>query len=102
MADYDEWASNEDLKELAKLQVSAEMDFSEEDVVLAHSLENELEYVGRRLTPNVDVPGNIHKEQFRKFWKEEIKAPEFVLKTLEEGYELPFAFIPPQLRAEQR
>ena len=63
MASYDEWASNEELKELAKLQVSVEVVFSEEDVILAHSLENKLEYVGRRLTTNVDVPGNIHKEQ---------------------------------------
>ena len=88
-------ASNEELKNLAKLQVSAEVDFGEEDVVLAHSLENELEYVRRRLTTNVDVPGNIHKEQYRQFWREEIEAPEFILKTLEEGYELPFSSIPP-------
>ena len=85
---YDEFASFQELQELAKLQVSAEID--EEDAVLAHSLENELEYVGRRLTTNGDVPGNIHKLHFRRLWKEVIKAPEFVLKTLEEGYELPF------------
>ena len=85
-SNYDEFASFQELQELAKLQVSAEIKFSEEDAVLAHSLENELEYVGRRLTTNVDVPGQIHKLHFRRFWKEEIKAPEFVLKTLEEGY----------------
>ena len=93
--DYDKFASLQEVKELSKLQVSAEMRFSEEDAALAHSLENELEYVGRRLTANVDVPGNIHKLQFCQFWKEEIKAPDFFLKTLEEGYELPFEFLPP-------
>ena len=50
--------------------------------------------MGRRLTTNVDVPGNIHKPHFRDFWPEELKASEFVMKTLEEGYELPFSSNP--------
>ena len=67
MSDYEELASVLELAELAKLQVSAEIEFHEDDAVLAESLENELEYVGRRLTTNVDVPGNIHKPQFCLF-----------------------------------
>ena len=59
------------------------------------TLKNELEYVGRRFTTNVDVPGNIHKPHFRDFWCEDLKASEFFMKTLEEGYELPFSSTPP-------
>ena len=58
-------------------------------------LTNQLEYFGRRLTTNVEVPGNIHRPKFFKFWKVELQAPEFVLKTLSEGYSLPFTSIPP-------
>jgi hypothetical protein len=34
--------------------------------------------------------GNIHKERYRKFWREELNASSWVLKTLEEGYAIPF------------
>ena len=48
------------------------------------------------MTTSVDVPGNVHKLQFRSFWHDIFKAPEFMMKTLEEGYELPFHTIPPE------
>ena len=84
-------------KELAiiKNPVFSDFEFGEEDSNVVSTIENQLEYFGRRLTTNVEVPGNIHRPKFFKFWKEVLKAPEFVLKTLSEGYSLPFSSIPP-------
>ena len=67
----------------------------ESDVSLVQSLSNDATYVGRKLTTDVSVPGNIHKSRFRKFWENDLKPSDFVLKTLKEGYELPFDTIPP-------
>ena len=58
-------------------------------------LVNEGDYVGRRLSTNTRVPGNPHKQEFREFWEKEIKPSSFVLKTIQEGYVLPFKQIPP-------
>ena len=61
--------------------VFSEVEFEDSDSRLFSSLENNLEYVGRRLSTNVDVPGNIHMKKYFQFWKEELKAPDFVLKN---------------------
>ena len=61
---YDEFVSD---AELASLQATADVEFHEDDAGLVASLENKLQYMGRRLTTSVDVPGNIHKPQFRAF-----------------------------------
>lgn len=42
------------------------------------------------------VPGRIHKEEFRRFWVEELQAADMHLTILEEGYKLPFSSLPPQ------
>ena len=36
------------------------------------------------------VAGNIHRSEFRSFWKDEMKADKFILDILESGYKLPF------------
>ena len=50
---------------------------------------------GRRLTTNVSVPGNIHRMQYRSFWKDVLKPSKMVMDTIENGYSLPFMSIPP-------
>ena len=70
------------------------MESKDSDSRLVSSLENDLEYVGRRVSTNVDVPGNIPKKKYFQFW-EELKAPDCVLKTLVEGYELFVHTLPP-------
>ena len=62
--------------------MSTDCDFLEEDAKLVSLLENQLEYAGRRLTTNTDVPSNIHRPRFREFWTKELEAPDFVLETL--------------------
>ena len=93
---YDKDFSDAKLANLAKLQILSDVNFQESDAALVSSLENQLQYEGRRLTTNMDVPGNIHKQKFRNFWLDMLKAPEFVLKTLEEGYKLPFHTLSPE------
>ena len=39
-------------------------------------------------------PGGIHKEEHYNFWKDELGAGDWVLKTLREGYEIPFSQTP--------
>ena len=70
-------------KELCKLRVFSDLELNSEDAHLGSTLENELEYVGRRLTTNSSVPANIHRDKFFKFWEEELEASQFILDTQE-------------------
>ncbi len=40
------------------------------------------------------IPGGIHKEQAKLFWKNILNANDWVLDVLEHGYSLPFYSIP--------
>ena len=42
-----------------------------------------------------DVCGRIHREEFRAFWRDELKASPHIMHTLEHGYRIPFAVSPP-------
>ena len=42
-----------------------------------------------------EVPGRIHRPEFRKFWKETLEAPKEIVQILEEGYKLPLTEWPP-------
>ena len=66
-----------------------------DNALVQNLIVNEGNYVGRRLSTNALVPGNPHKAEFREFWKEVIKPSSFVLETIENGYQLPFAQVPP-------
>lgn len=35
-------------------------------------------------------PGSIHDEKFRAFWRDVLKADEWVMSTLDKGYMIPF------------
>ena len=67
----------------------------EEDLDLINSLANEVSYVGKKLTTDKRVPGRINHPIFFSFWKNELKASDFVLNTLQNGYRFPFCKIPP-------
>ena len=69
---------------------------NEEDFALVESIQNEAKYEGRRLVTSVQVPGNIHRKEFRDFWKNVLKPTAFVMETIEKGYSLPFREIPPE------
>ena len=69
--------------------------FDEEDVNLAQSLYNESRYLGKRLSTDRRVPGRIGKAEFYSFWRDTLEAPDFVLRTLQEGYRFPFREKPP-------
>lgn len=36
------------------------------------------------------IPGSIHKKEVYEFWREELRASDWVLKTLRDGYSIPF------------
>ena len=98
--EYFEEFSEKELQ-LIKNLVFSDLEFGEEDANLASSLENQLDYVGRRLSTNISVPGNIHRPRFREFWQKELEAPEFVIETLASGYSLPFTETLPPLVSKQ-
>ena len=75
---------------------------SEDDFDLMKTFTNEAAYVGKKLTTNISVPANIHKMEFRNFWINTLKPSEFVMKTIMEGYELPFKTIPPPFLREKQ
>ena len=69
--------------------------YKDESEDLIKIIENESEYAGRRLTTDTRVPGRINEPRFYDFWKNELKASDFVLGTLKEGYKFPFKEQPP-------
>ena len=72
------------------------IDCSPDDSLMVQNLlTNEGDYAGRRLSTNIDVPGNPHKLKFRSFWENDLKPSTFVLQTIQDGYKLPFSQIPP-------
>ena len=62
---------------------------------MASVLINNASYAGRKLTTDIRVPGRIGNPEFFPFWRDELKASEFVLSTISEGYKFPFSSIPP-------
>ena len=50
---------------------------------------------GAKMVQQDFVPGSIHREEFREFWRTVLQAGEWVLDVLEDGYVIPFAEIPP-------
>ena len=65
----------------------------EEDV--AKILVNNSSYVGKKLSTDSRVPGRINKPEFYDFWKNDLKANDFILDTIKYGYKIPFKNIPP-------
>ena len=61
----------------------------------SEELVNEASYFGRKLVTDIRVPGRIGNEKFFSFWKNELKASDFVLDTISKGYKFPFHEIPP-------
>ena len=64
------------------------------DAKLVDELVNDSEYVGRKLSTNVSVPGNIGKEEFEDFWINKLNPSDLVKEVVTEGYKLPFKQIP--------
>ena len=91
--DYDAQASEAELSS-GSFSYLVE-DCQDSDFELVQSLTNEADYFGRRLTTNCAVPGNIHREKYRDFWLNVLKPSKLVRDTIEYGYSLPFASIPP-------
>ena len=74
---------------------AAALGVEDEDPALAAVLINNASYAGRKLTTDIRVPGRIGNPEFFPFWRDELKASEFVLSTISEGYKFPFSSIPP-------
>ena len=71
------------------------VEFHESDRPMLEALVNDSNYVGRRLSTNISVPGSISKPQFRSFWKNVLKPSKEVMNIVENGYKLPFETTPP-------
>ena len=71
-----------------------------EEAHILKTLVNDSNYVGRKLSTNVEVPANIHKPQYRDFWCNILKPSNYVLDIIKFGYKLPFASEPPQSFSE--
>lgn len=65
----------------------------EEDV--AKMLVNNSNYVGKKLSTDSRVPGRINNPEFFSFWKDELKASDYILDVIKNGYKIPFKSIPP-------
>ena len=77
---------------------AAGFEFSEDDRDLIESLVNESTYAGRRLSTNVQVPGSIHRAEFREVWETSLRPTGLTLETIRHGYRLPFRDLPPSCR----
>ena len=70
-----------------------DLDFDES--LLAKQLVNESSYMGKQLSTDLRVPGRIGDKKFFSFWRDVLKAPDFILDTISKGYQFPFAKLPP-------
>jgi hypothetical protein len=50
---------------------------------------------GKQLSTDIRVPGSICNPQYYNYWKDVLKAPEFVLQTLRSGYKFLLRETPP-------
>ena len=71
------------------------VEFLESDRPMLAALVNDSNYVGRRLSTNISVPGSISNPQFRNYWKNVLKPSKLVMDIVENGYKLPFEETPP-------
>ena len=70
-------------------------DLPEEEAGVAEILVNNARYAGKQLATDRRVPGRIGKPEYFPFWRDTLKASDFILKTISEGYTFPFKSIPP-------
>ena len=67
-----------------------------EEEEVAKLLANNSVYVGKKLTTDARVPGRIGKPEYFSFWRDELKASDFILNTIRNGYKFPFDSVPPE------
>ena len=67
----------------------------QEEEGVAKLLINNSNYLGRKLSTDSRVPGRIGNPEFYDFWKNELKASDFILDTVKNGYKFPFKEAPP-------
>ena len=73
-----------------------EIVYHEGDNHVIETLTNDSCYVGRKLSTNRNVPGNIHKQEYREFWRNKVKPSKLVMDVIENKYKLPFISEPPK------
>ena len=61
-----------------------------EELLIADVLVNNAKYVGKKLSTDRRVPGRIGNPEFYNFWKTTLKASDFILNTIRDGYRFPF------------
>ena len=70
-------------------------DLPEEESGVAEILVNNANYFGKRLSTDKRVPGRIGNPEYFGFWRDTLKASDFVLNTIKDGYKFPFKSMPP-------
>ena len=70
-------------------------DLNIDEPELAKTLVNESIYMGKQLSTDTRVPGRLGKEEFFPFWRDILKAPQFILDTISQGYKFPLEKEPP-------
>jgi hypothetical protein len=83
-----EWAQVDQGKEA--LEGVVDVDITSINVELEAS-PKEVAAGGYTLQLNTFKPGLIHDPRFRVFWQEELRAPHWVMTTLDKGYEMPLS-----------
>ena len=79
---------------LSWLSATATFDNEEED--LGRSLENEGDYIGKKLSTNSSVPGRLCRDpNYPDFYRDVLKADKKVIKIVTKGYLVPFDLNPP-------
>ena len=72
--EFDALANFAELNQLQRYDAMADVDANAADVPLLRSIEHAGSYLGRRLTTNTNVPGNISNPKYRTFWTETLQC----------------------------
>ena len=97
MEDEDVFSMTMEKEEEAGIGFSKmEMFYGEDEKHVVDNLTNDAFYVGRKLSTNRKVPGNIHREEYQDFWMNKIKPSQMIKDVIEHKYRLPFSSEPPR------
>ena len=75
--------------------LSAAATFDNEEENLHRSLENEGEYIGKKLSTNSAVPGRLCRDPiYAEFYRDVLKLDTKIIKIVSKGYIVPFDLEP--------
>ncbi len=92
----EEWVGMQSKVSCGPLEEHLALDVSEtnEEIKVRHDVSNDNEKNTHVCGQQAFSPGSIHRDTFRPFWRDTLKASPWVMDFLDKGYKIPFSSLP--------